>query len=55
MTGQTETLSAWDVAALEVAIRRMKDHGDLEEHSADTLLSKLAKANKIRVVYPKEC
>ena len=48
---KSETLTYWELAAIERSIERGKDDGWLDPYSAKRLLDKLDRTIKIRVHY----
>ena len=48
---KTETLTTWDLIAIESAIATMISSGTLNQNSGHVLLEKLNRAKQIRLIY----
>jgi hypothetical protein len=48
---KSETLSTWDLIAIETAIKSLIDSGKVDVFSGLRLLDKLNEADKIRLIY----
>ena len=47
----TQTLKAWDVAAIEVSLRKAIDRGEIEAYSGKQLLELIRDAKRIVLKY----
>lgn len=51
MSRKTYKLNDWDMAALDVAVRRLIEFGGLETSSGKSLLDKIERAGVIRLTF----